>query len=191
MFQTVLAILFLYATNSNCEETTTQPDSEDEDSRTLDESIRLYGPLRNYEELGLPGPDLTKVAISVAQDAKFENDGSGNYSFEFRATTKYFVYIARYEKGELEMIGENSSLRIKGQFSEKFERKKGGDYVRTVGYTVDENGYKTFLLDLSTAVTKYMLVPAISHLFGPPLPNEPKIRISSTVLASLSGGNLG
>jgi hypothetical protein len=26
----------------NCEETTTQPDSEDEDSRTLNESIRLY-----------------------------------------------------------------------------------------------------------------------------------------------------
>jgi hypothetical protein len=104
----------------------------------------------------------------------------------FRATTKYFVYIARYEKGELEMIGENSTLRIKGQFSEKFERKKGGDYVRTVGYTADENGYKTFLLDLSTAVTKYMLVPAISQLLGPPLPNGPKIRISSTVFASLT-----
>jgi hypothetical protein len=42
----------------------------------------------------------------------------------FRATTKYFVYIARYEKGKLEMIGENSTLRIKGQFSEKFERKR-------------------------------------------------------------------
>jgi hypothetical protein len=66
----------------NCEETTTQPDSEDEDSRTLKESIRLYGPLRNYVELGLPGPDLTKVELSVAQDAKFENDGSENYSFE-------------------------------------------------------------------------------------------------------------
>jgi hypothetical protein len=72
----------LYATNSNCEETTTQPDSEDEDTRTLNESIRLYVPLRNYVELGLPGPDLTKVELSVAQDAKFENDGSENYSFE-------------------------------------------------------------------------------------------------------------
>jgi hypothetical protein len=107
----------------------------------------------------------------------------------FRATTKYFVYIARYEKGELEMIGENSTLRVKGQFSEKFERKKGGDYIRTVGYTVDENGYKTFLLDLSTAVTKYLVFPATSHLVGQP--TGPKIRISSTVLASLSGGNLG
>jgi hypothetical protein len=58
----------------------------------------------------------------------------------FRATTKYFVYISRYEKGELEMIEENSTLRVKGQFSKKFERKKGGDYIRTVGYTVDENG---------------------------------------------------
>ncbi|XP_068905020.1 uncharacterized protein [Tenebrio molitor] len=186
MFQTVFAILFLYTTNSNCEETTTQPDSEDEDSRTLDESIRLYGPLRNYVELGLPGPDLTKVELSVAQDAKFENDGSGNYFFEFRATTKYFVYIARYEKGELQMIAENSTLRVKGQFSEKFEREKGGDYVRTVGYTTDENGYKTFLLDLSTAVIKYRPVPGNVFLVG-----RPKIRISSTVLASLSGGNLG
>jgi hypothetical protein len=109
----------------------------------------------------------------------------------YRATTKNFVYIARYEKGELEMIGGNSTLRVKGQFSEKIERKKGGDYVRTVGYTVDENGYKTFLLDLSTAVTTYKLVPAIIHLLGPPPPNGPKILISSTVLASLSGGNLG
>jgi hypothetical protein len=101
------------------------------------------------------------------------------------------LFTLRGTKKELEMIGENSTLRIKGQFSEKFQRKKGGDYVRTVGYTAYENGYKTFLVDLSTAVTKYMLVPAISHLFGPPLPNGPKIRISSTVLASLSGGNFG
>jgi hypothetical protein len=107
----------------------------------------------------------------------------------FRATTKYFVYIARYEKGELEMIGENSTLRVKGQFSEKFERKKGGDYIRTVGYTVDENGYKTFLLDLSTAMIKYQVVTGLVHLVGQP--TGPKIRISSTVLASLTGGNLG
>jgi hypothetical protein len=104
----------------------------------------------------------------------------------YRATTKYFVYIARYEKGELEMIGENSTLRVKGQFSEKFEREKGGDYVRTVGYTSDENGYKTFLLDLSTAVIKYRPVPGNVFLVG-----RPKIRIASAVLASLSGGNLG
>jgi hypothetical protein len=104
----------------------------------------------------------------------------------YRATTKYFVYIARYEKGESEMIGENSTLRVKGQFSEKFEREKGGDYVRTVGYTTDENGYKTFLLDLSTAVIKYRPVPGNVFLVG-----RPKIRIASAVLASLSGGNLG
>jgi hypothetical protein len=104
----------------------------------------------------------------------------------YRATTKYFVYIARYEKGESEMIGENSTLRVKGQFSEKFEREKGGDYVRTVGYTSDENGYKTFLLDLSTAVIKYRPVPGNVFLVG-----RPKIRIASAVLASLSGGNLG
>jgi hypothetical protein len=51
-------------------------------SLTLDESIRLYGPLRNYVELGLPGPDLTKIELNVAPDEKFENDGSENYSFE-------------------------------------------------------------------------------------------------------------
>jgi hypothetical protein len=102
----------------------------------------------------------------------------------FRATTKYFVYIARYEKGEIEMIGENSTLRVKGQFSEKFERDKGGNYVRTVGYTVDENGYKTFLL--STAVNKYQLFSGNVFLL-----RRSKIRISSTVLASLTGGNLG
>jgi hypothetical protein len=109
----------------------------------------------------------------------------------FRATTKYFVYISRYEKGELEMIEENSTLRVKGQFSEKFERKKGGDYIRTVGYTVDENGYKTFLLDLSTAISLslYRVVTGLVHLVGQP--TGPKIRISSTVLASLTEGNLG
>jgi hypothetical protein len=107
----------------------------------------------------------------------------------FRATTKYFVYIARYEKGELEMIGENSTLRAKGQFSETFKREKGGDYVRTVGYTVDENGYKTFLLDLSTARIEYWVTKGIVNLVG--LPKRRKMYISSVVLASLSGGNLG
>jgi hypothetical protein len=107
----------------------------------------------------------------------------------FRATTKYFVYIARYEKGELEMIGENSTLRVKGQFSETFKREKGGDYVRTVGYTTDENGYKTFLLDLSTAMIKYWVTTGIVHLVG--IPKRRNMYISSVVLASLSGGNLG
>jgi hypothetical protein len=99
----------------------------------------------------------------------------------YRATTKYFVYIARYEKGKLEMIGENSTLRVEGQ--------KGGDYVRTVGYTVDENGYKTFLLDLSTAKIEYWVTKGIVNLVG--LPKRRKMYISSVVLASLSGGNLG
>jgi hypothetical protein len=59
-----------------------------------------------------------------------------------------------------------------------------------VGYTVDENGYKTFLLDLSTAMIKYrVVVTGIVHFVGKP--TGPKIRISSTVLASLTGGNLG
>jgi hypothetical protein len=107
----------------------------------------------------------------------------------FRATTKYFVYIARYEKGELEMIGENSTLRVKGQFSETFKREKGGDYVKTVGYTIDENGYKTFLLDLSTVRIEYWVTKGIVHLVG--LPTRRKMYISSVVLASLSGGNLG
>jgi hypothetical protein len=124
--------------------------------------------------------------LSKCNKINIEKFSSAFICRRFRATTKYFVYIARYEKGEIEMIGENSTLRVKGQFSEKFERDKGGNYVRTVGYTVDENGYKTFLLDLSTAVNKYQLFSGNVFLL-----RRPKIRISSIVLASLSGGNLG
>lgn len=78
---------------------------------------------------------------------------------------------------------------IKGQFGEHFVKETGGFYIRTIGYVLDDTGYKQFLMDLSVAIP--LDISDISHRIS--LVGEPKEKfgISSTVLASLTGGNIG
>ncbi|RZB38644.1 uncharacterized protein BDFB_004438, partial [Asbolus verrucosus] len=114
-----------------------------------------------------------------------------------RAATDYFSYNDRYEVGEFKKIGNKEILVVKGQYAQLFDKKNGGYYVRTIGYIDDENGYHSFLLDLSKAVTEEEEIekpfiisggPVLTTTAGPGGPGF-KPSISSTVLISLSGGN--
>ena len=112
---------------------------------------------------------------------------SYNFSnFRVRAITDHFSYNARYENTKIKKIGIEEIPVTKGQFAEHFERKSWGYYIRTIGYTLDENGYQQFLIDLSTAKTR----PHVSVISGGPGgPVGDKAPISSTALGSLIGGN--
>lgn len=105
-----------------------------------------------------------------------------------RTITKYFSYNARYEECTLKRDNDTVIPNVKGQFTEHFERKSGGFYIRSIGYTLDESGYKQFLIDLTVAQTNlvYATVPPI---IGGGVPEGGQVAISSTVLATLMGGN--
>lgn len=77
-------------------------------------------------------------------------------------------------------------LKVKGQYSEIFERTNGSYYIRTIGYTADETGYNPFLLDLSTLTIETKIEGPLVDRTG-----KPKTGISSTVLITLTGGNTG
>jgi hypothetical protein len=108
-----------------------------------------------------------------------------------RTVTDYFSYNGRYEEGKLNKNGNEASPVIKGQFGEHFKRNTGGYYIRTIGYTLDENGFRQFLIDISTAKTtlkeEVLPVPISGGDIG--APGGGKVTISSTVLATLTGGN--
>ncbi|XP_044268124.1 uncharacterized protein LOC123013577 [Tribolium madens] len=206
---------------------TSKPDDIPEDVRVLKETIAKYGPPHDYNQLGFPGP---KVLLDDEKDLfknKLEYEGgSENYTLRIRTITDYFSYTGHFEEVKMpQSFKQNPD--IKGQFATHFERKSGGFYIRTIGYKVDENGYRQFLLDLTVAKTtlKQVSQPSVSFCsnvngvgstisgpgypsYGAPgsntafsssfggfggSPNLPsgKISISSTVLATLTGGNLG
>jgi hypothetical protein len=107
-----------------------------------------------------------------------------------RTVTDYFSYNGRYEEGKLNKNGTETSPVIKGQFGEHFKRNTGGYYIRTIGYTLDEHGFRQFLIDISTAMTtlkEEVLIPVSGGDIG--APGGGKVTISSTVLATLTGGN--
>jgi hypothetical protein len=61
-----------------------------------------------------------------------------------------------------------------GQFSETFQRKSGGHYIRTLGYINDGHRYRLFFMDLSKIITKRKKVkrptnaqPDIQSRFSP------------------------
>jgi hypothetical protein len=108
-----------------------------------------------------------------------------------RRVTDYFSYNGRYEEGKLNKHGNEV---IKGQCGEHFKRYTGGYYIRTIGYTIDENGFCQFLIDISTVKTtlKEEVFPNYSNTIrGGDIgaPGKKKVTISSTVLATLTGGN--
>jgi hypothetical protein len=115
-----------------------------------------------------------------------------------RTVTYYFSYNRRYEERKLNKYGNEV---IKGQCGEHFKRYTGGYYIRTIGYTIDENGFCQFLIDISTAKTtlKEEVLPNTypggdngnTYRGGGDkgAPRKEKVTISSTVLATLTGGN--
>ncbi|EFA03737.2 hypothetical protein TcasGA2_TC013846 [Tribolium castaneum] len=153
-----------------------------EDLHVLDETIAKYGPLQDYQQLGLPGPEIETDENKFLHANKFEFDETDNYILRIRTITPDFSYNARYEESIMQK--ENDSFEqfpvIKGQFVEHFPRESGGFYIRTIGYVVDDKGFREFFLDLTTARTKSDELPILG---------SGSVPISSTVLISLNGGN--
>nr|XP_008199337.1 PREDICTED: uncharacterized protein LOC103314637 [Tribolium castaneum] len=198
---------------------TKNPADATEDLRVLNEAIAMYGPPQDYKKLGFPGPKiaLDSEKYTYFNQLQYEN-GSDNYILRIRTITPNFSYLGHYE--EVKMPDNFTQFpEIKGQVGEHFARKNGGFYVRTIGYKVDENGYRQFLLDLTIAntitkeVTESPTAPltycGVDYLYtvgfggttttsagssassygGFGGGTQAKTTISSTVLLTLTGGN--
>ncbi|EFA03083.1 hypothetical protein TcasGA2_TC010958 [Tribolium castaneum] len=147
-----------------------KPEEMDQDLRVVNETIAKYGPPKDYKIFNLPGPEI------LVDDNLLLHPVS---------------YNSRYEQTELQHIGLESFPVVKGQFGEHFIRKSGSFYIRTIGYVLDRNGYQEFLIDISkTETTVKEFVPPLveSDIYVDRRPPG-KIQISSTVLATLVGGN--
>ncbi|XP_044268127.1 uncharacterized protein LOC123013578 isoform X2 [Tribolium madens] len=144
-----------------------------EDLRVLNETIEKYGPPQDYKQLGLPGPQI-EIGQNLHEN-KFESDERKNYTLRIRAITPKFSYNARYEEGRFEEFP-----LVKGQFGEHFLGNSSQVYIRTIGYILEEKGFRQFLLDL-TAVKEHLQKTPALIISGVP--------ISSTVLITLTGGN--
>ncbi|KYB27526.1 uncharacterized protein LOC659608 [Tribolium castaneum] len=207
-----------------------KPDDIPEDVRVLRETIEKYGPPHDYNQLGFPGPKVLLDDEKHLFKNKLDYEGAENYTLRVRTITEYFSYNGHFEEVRMP-LNFTQNAQIKGQFATHFERKSGGFYIRTIGYKVDENGYRQFLLDLTVAQTTLKEVsqpslsfcssiggigggpggggfptsgtvggyPGSSSVFGSAFgggaglgaPASGKVTISSTVLATLTGGNLG
>ncbi|XP_068903896.1 uncharacterized protein [Tenebrio molitor] len=189
-----LSILLSFNYLVNCQ---TQPPSIgneniEEDQKFLHDTITQYGPPADYIKLGLPGPEIYADRAKYLLSDVLTGGELGTYSFRLRTFTDYFSYNGRYEEAMLKRISGQESPVIKGQFGEHFKRKSGGYYIRTVGYTLDENGYRQFLVDISTAIVTVRQEAApvpVSDIVGGA--GGGKVPISTTVLATLTGGNIG
>ncbi|KAJ3632481.1 hypothetical protein MTP99_009489 [Tenebrio molitor] len=162
-----------------------------EDQDFLNETITQFGSPVDYKKLGLPGPQILTDREKLSDMNTITNGLPGPFILKLRTVTDYFSYNGRYEEGKLNKNGTETSLVIKGQFGEHFKRNTGGYYIRTIGYTLDENGFRQFLIDISTAKTtlkeEVLPVPISGGDIG--APGGGKVTISSTVLATLTGGN--
>ncbi|XP_044268126.1 uncharacterized protein LOC123013578 isoform X1 [Tribolium madens] len=198
-----------------------EPGPFSEDMRVLNETIAKYGLPQDYKQLGFPGPKIALDDEKYTYNNKLEyEDESENYTLRIRTITPNFSYIGNYEEVKMPETF-NQFPEIKGQVGEHFERKSGGFYIRTIGYKVDENGYRPFLLDLSIANTimkeedrkedskSPITFCGVDYIFKSTLgggggysasfgdrygggvsgPPSKKITISSTVIATLTGGN--
>jgi hypothetical protein len=84
------------------------------------------------------------------------------------------------------MIDGKEMFVVRGQFSETFQRKTGGYYIRTIGYINDENGYRLFFIDLSKIITKRKKIKGPTlHIRG----DIPTLR--ANLLSALNGESLG
>ncbi|EFA03082.2 hypothetical protein TcasGA2_TC010957 [Tribolium castaneum] len=155
-----------------------------EDLRVLNETIEKFGPPQDYKQLGLPGPEIETAKIKLLHKNKLESDEAKNYTLRIRTIAPRFSYNGRYEESVIHKIngGFEEFPVIKGQFGEHFPSNTTSDvfYIRTIGYTLDEKGYRQFLLDLTAVKIIQKLAPSLI-IEGIP--------ISSTVLITLTGGN--
>ncbi|XP_044268133.1 uncharacterized protein LOC123013584 [Tribolium madens] len=145
-----------------------------EDLLVLNEAIEKYGPPQDYQQLGLPGPQIEIDENKNLHENKLEYDETKNYTLRIRTITPQFSYNARYEEAIIEEFPV-----IKGQFGEHFLGNSSQVYIRTIGYILDERGFRQFLLDFT----------AVKSLEELPVFESGGVPISSTVLITLTGGN--
>jgi hypothetical protein len=82
--------------------------------------------------------------------------------------------------GELKNPGTDNEIQtVRGQYITRYVNEKGAVVMLTIGYVADENGFQPFLISVKGA---------LSQAAGP---SGPKSGISSSVLGSLVGGNIG
>jgi hypothetical protein len=99
------------------------------------------------------------------------------FNFSFHA-----YHLERYEVGELKNPGTDNEIQtVRGQYTTRYDNGNGAIVILTVGYVADENGFQPFLIS----------VKGILGQVGPAAPSGPKSGISSAVLGSLVGGNIG
>ncbi|XP_044268131.1 uncharacterized protein LOC123013582 [Tribolium madens] len=176
----LMIIVNLYALSHFC---LCEEIMDEEDRQMLKQSILLFGTPRLLNDL--PGPEFTKKDLEkIPLDIDFSNN-PGKYSFKYYTKLNQLAYLERYEAGELQEIDNKTILKVKGQYTERFERKNGGYYIRTIGYTADEDGYKPFLIDLSTYKDETVYNETVIYRGGP----KGEKGISTTVLITLTGGN--
>jgi hypothetical protein len=81
--------------------------------------------------------------------------------------------------GELKNPGTDNEIQtVRGQYTTRYVNEDGAVVALTIGYVADENGFQPFYKGIS-----------FTKPFGPLIP--PKSGISSSVLGSLVGGNIG
>jgi hypothetical protein len=83
--------------------------------------------------------------------------------------------------GELKNPGTDNEIQtVRGQYTTRYVNEDGAVVALTIGYVADENGFQPFLISASLSKPK--------RRFGG---TGYKSGISSNVLGSLVGGNIG
>jgi hypothetical protein len=84
--------------------------------------------------------------------------------------------------GALKNPGTDNEIQtVRGQYTTRYDNGNGAIVILTVGYVADENGFQPFLIS----------VKGILGQVNAAAPSGPKSGISSAVLGSLVGGNIG
>jgi hypothetical protein len=84
--------------------------------------------------------------------------------------------------GELKNPGTDNEIQtVRGQYIYRYANGNDGLIVVTIGYVADENGFQPFIISVQHLQSQAIPAPPSGH----------KTQISSTVLGSLVGGNIG
>ncbi|XP_063923269.1 uncharacterized protein LOC135137514 [Zophobas morio] len=164
----------------------------EEDRRFLKESVAKFGSPQGPNFRSLPGPEV-ELNDEVLKDNIFLRN-AGNFTYRYRQKSRHVTYNGRYETTRTTKINGKEILVVRGQFTEEFPCKYGGVYIRTIGYTFDENGFRTFLIDVSKVVTEE--VPIALDIPAAPVSIASRMQyrgpaFKRTSFPTLAGGGLG
>ncbi|KAJ3659800.1 hypothetical protein Zmor_011469 [Zophobas morio] len=164
----------------------------EEDRHFLKESVAKFGSPQGPNFRSLPGPEV-ELNDEVLKDNIFLRN-AGNFTYRYRQKSRHVTYNGRYETTRTTKINGKEILVVRGQFTEEFPCKYGGVYIRTIGYTFDENGFRTFLIDVSKVVAE--AVPIALDIPAAPVSIASRMQyrgpaFKRTSFPTLAGGGLG